>query len=132
MNQIEAAKEQGVYTGRRPGSTKADPERVKELFAKGCKQKEIAQALGVSRLDLVHALRYAPLMVHVTNRNRRELKSLSVRLWFRLRFVSFILRRGTLYRLLGDLLAIDYSQRVDFPNGPQHYDGDVDTSHATK
>jgi len=54
---IEAAKEQGVYTGRRPGSTKADPERVKELFAKGCKQKEIAQALGVSRHTVIRYLR---------------------------------------------------------------------------
>ena len=46
---IEAAKERGVYLGRRPGTTKAKPERATELRNKGLTQHEIATALGVSR-----------------------------------------------------------------------------------
>lgn len=46
---IEAARERGVYQGRRPGSTKARPERAAELRANGLTDAETARALGVSR-----------------------------------------------------------------------------------
>ena len=46
---IAAAKEQGVYTGRKPGTTKAAPRRAVQLRAKGLSDGEIATALGVSR-----------------------------------------------------------------------------------
>ena len=46
---IEAAKERGVYKGRRPGTTRAKPERALELRAQGLYVHEIAVALGVSR-----------------------------------------------------------------------------------
>ncbi len=45
---IAAAKERGVYTGRRPGSTKAKPARAKRLRARGLTLREIATAIGVS------------------------------------------------------------------------------------
>jgi DNA invertase Pin-like site-specific DNA recombinase len=45
---IEVAKQRGIYKGRKRGATKAKPARAKELQAKGLKQSEIAQALGVS------------------------------------------------------------------------------------
>jgi DNA invertase Pin-like site-specific DNA recombinase len=47
---IAAAKERGVYKGRKPGAVKAgvDPDRALELREKGLSNKEIAQALGVS------------------------------------------------------------------------------------
>jgi len=45
---IAAAKERGVYRGRKPGSTKATPRRAVTLRAKGLTVREIAQALGVS------------------------------------------------------------------------------------
>lgn len=45
---ISRAKARGVYTGRQKGTTKADPNRAKELKAKGLKNREIATALGVS------------------------------------------------------------------------------------
>jgi DNA invertase Pin-like site-specific DNA recombinase len=46
---IEAAKKRGVYKGRKPGTSKAKPERARRLREKGLKDHEIAQALGVSR-----------------------------------------------------------------------------------
>lgn len=46
---IAAAKAQGKYLGRRPGTTKAKPKRVTELRAKGLKDDEIATSLGLSR-----------------------------------------------------------------------------------
>jgi len=45
---IAAAKERGVYRGRKPGSTKATPRRAVTLRSKGLTVREIAQALGVS------------------------------------------------------------------------------------
>lgn len=45
---IAVAKRKGIYKGRKPGTTKADPKRVLELKARGLKTSEIAQALGVS------------------------------------------------------------------------------------
>lgn len=45
---IAVAKEKGIYIGRKAGTTKAKPERAKELKAQGLKNKEIAQALNVT------------------------------------------------------------------------------------
>ncbi len=45
---IAVAKKNGVYTGRKQGTTKAKPERARALSAKGLKIAEIATALGVS------------------------------------------------------------------------------------
>lgn len=46
---IEVAKRKGIYKGRKAGTTKAEPNRAKELRAKGLKVSEIAQAMGTSR-----------------------------------------------------------------------------------
>ena len=46
---IEVAKRKGVYKGRKKGTTKGEPERAKELRAKGLKVSEIAQAMGTSK-----------------------------------------------------------------------------------
>ena len=45
---IAAAKERGVYQGRRRGTTKAKPKRARKLRDKGMTIHEIATALGVS------------------------------------------------------------------------------------
>ena len=45
---IAAARERGVYKGRKPGSTKNVPARARQLRAKGLKVREIADALKVS------------------------------------------------------------------------------------
>lgn len=54
---IEAAKERGAYRGRKPGSTKAKPQRAKALKAKGLTMNEIATAMGVSRMTVVRYLK---------------------------------------------------------------------------
>ena len=54
---IEAAKERGVYQGRKPGTTKARPARARELRDKGLTQNEIATTLGVSRTTVNRYLR---------------------------------------------------------------------------
>ena len=53
---IEAAKERGVYLGRRSGSTKAKPARAKALLAKGNTHDEIAKSIGVSRRTVIRYL----------------------------------------------------------------------------
>lgn len=45
---ITVAREKGKYQGRKKGTSKANPQRAKVLQAKGCRPKEIAQALNVS------------------------------------------------------------------------------------
>lgn len=45
---IRLAKQQGIYRGRKPGTTKAKPVRARELRVRGLKVDEIARALGVS------------------------------------------------------------------------------------
>lgn len=45
---IAVAKERGIYTGRKKGTTKAKPERARELKAQGLKNREIAQALNIT------------------------------------------------------------------------------------
>jgi DNA invertase Pin-like site-specific DNA recombinase len=54
---IAIAKEQGKYTGRQPGSTKANPSRAKQLRAQGLSAVEIATAMGVSRAAAYRYLR---------------------------------------------------------------------------
>lgn len=46
---IEAAKDRGVYAGRQPGTTKAEPRRAVELRRQGLSDSEIASAMSVSR-----------------------------------------------------------------------------------
>ena len=46
---ISAARERGVYLGRKNGSTKAKPERAKQLSDSGLNTEEIAKALGISK-----------------------------------------------------------------------------------
>ena len=46
---IEVAKKKGIYKGRKKGTTKGEPERAKELRAKGLTVAEIAQAMGTSK-----------------------------------------------------------------------------------
>ncbi len=46
---IAVAKSNGIYTGRTPGSTAANPKRARKLRSQGLKDSEIAKALGVSR-----------------------------------------------------------------------------------
>ena len=46
---IAAAREAGVYLGRRVGTTKAKPQRASVLRERGLNDSEIATAMGVSR-----------------------------------------------------------------------------------
>lgn len=45
---IRLAKQRGIYQGRKPGTTKANPIRARELRERGLKIDEIARALGIS------------------------------------------------------------------------------------
>lgn len=45
---IEAAKERGLYSGRKQGTTKAKPKRAHQLRDKGLTGREIATAMGIS------------------------------------------------------------------------------------
>lgn len=53
---IALAKQRGVYRGRKKGTTKAEPERAKELAELGLKPKEIGNYLGVSERTVVRYL----------------------------------------------------------------------------
>lgn len=55
---IEAAKERGVYLGRKAGTTKAKPQRAKRLRDKGLTHDEIGSALGVSRRTVIRYLQH--------------------------------------------------------------------------
>ena len=46
---VALAKQRGAYKGRKPGTTKANPQRTRELRKKGMKLPEIAQAQGVDK-----------------------------------------------------------------------------------
>jgi DNA invertase Pin-like site-specific DNA recombinase len=46
---IALAKQRGVYKGRKPGATKAKPQRARELRDKGMTLPEIAQVLHVDK-----------------------------------------------------------------------------------
>lgn len=54
---IAVAKRNGVYRGRTQGTTKGQPDRARELQAKGLRAPEIAQALGVSPRTVFRYLR---------------------------------------------------------------------------
>lgn len=56
---IALAKKRGVYTGRRPGTTKAAPVRARSLRKQGLTVVEIAQALGVKERTVYHYLHHA-------------------------------------------------------------------------
>ena len=53
---IDVAKERGRYQGRRPGSTKAEPHRARELREKGLRIDEIAVSLDVSERTVLRYL----------------------------------------------------------------------------
>lgn len=54
---IAAARERGVYKGRKPGSTKGDIGRMASLRAKGRTDSEIAAIVGVSRQTVWRCLK---------------------------------------------------------------------------
>jgi DNA invertase Pin-like site-specific DNA recombinase len=54
---IADAKKRGVYTGRRKGTTKAQPARARALRKQGLKIPEIAKALGVRQRSVYNYLR---------------------------------------------------------------------------
>jgi len=54
---IEAARAKGIYKGRKPGSTKATPQRAKELRQRGLRDHEIGEVLGISRRSVQRYLR---------------------------------------------------------------------------
>ena len=54
---IDAAKERGVYVGRKHGTLKHDPARAKELRDSGLTLAEVASALGVSRMTVCRYLK---------------------------------------------------------------------------
>lgn len=56
---IAVAKKEGKYRGRKPGTTKAKPERALKLQQKGLTADEIATSLGVSRNTVFVYLRNA-------------------------------------------------------------------------
>lgn len=49
---IAVAKERGVYRGRKAGSSKVDPAKVKELRSRGMSASEIASILRISRASV--------------------------------------------------------------------------------
>jgi len=53
---IAAARERGVYCGRKPGTLKAKPGRAKKLQSSGLTHSEIGQALGISRRTVIRYL----------------------------------------------------------------------------
>ncbi len=53
---IERAKSEGRYRGRKPGSTKAKPQRVKQLRDKGLTLAEIASHLNISKATVCRYL----------------------------------------------------------------------------
>lgn len=54
---ISAAKIKGIYTGRKSGTTKAQPQRAQELWAQGLQIDEIATALDTSTRTVQRYLR---------------------------------------------------------------------------
>lgn len=54
---IALARKRGIYTGRRPGTTKAAPSRARALKKRGLTNPEIAQALGVNERTVYNYLR---------------------------------------------------------------------------
>ena len=56
---IEVAKRKGIYKGRKCGTTKAKPDRAKELASKGLRASEVATALGTSTRTIERYLKSA-------------------------------------------------------------------------
>jgi len=54
---IAVAKSKGTYKGRKEGTTKAKPERARELREQGFKSKEIARSLGVTERTVFRYLK---------------------------------------------------------------------------
>lgn len=54
---IAVAKSKGAYKGRKAGTTKAKPERARELAEQGLKSKEIARSLGVTERTVFRYLK---------------------------------------------------------------------------
>jgi DNA invertase Pin-like site-specific DNA recombinase len=54
---ISLAKQRGVYKGRKHGTTKARPERARQLRDKGMTLSEVAEALGVDKRTVTRYLR---------------------------------------------------------------------------
>jgi DNA invertase Pin-like site-specific DNA recombinase len=55
---IAEAKKRGVYVGRKPGTTKAEPKRALRLRKQGLKAGEIAKSLGVTRNTVFRYFRH--------------------------------------------------------------------------
>jgi DNA invertase Pin-like site-specific DNA recombinase len=64
---IAAAKERGVYMGRRKGTLKGQPERVLELREKGLADHEIGNALKLSRSTVQRYLREGSIRKMIDN-----------------------------------------------------------------
>lgn len=54
---IAVAKKKGIYQGRKAGTSKAQPERARELRSQGLKIKEVAAAMGISERTVQNYLR---------------------------------------------------------------------------
>jgi DNA invertase Pin-like site-specific DNA recombinase len=53
---IAVAKKKGIYKGRQKGTTKSNPDRAKELKARGLKIEEIANAMNLSKRTILRYL----------------------------------------------------------------------------
>jgi DNA invertase Pin-like site-specific DNA recombinase len=60
---IEVARKKGIYKGRLKGTTKAKPQRARELREQGLTVPEIAKALGTSERTVWRYLETAPRLV---------------------------------------------------------------------
>ena len=54
---IKRARAEGKYQGRRPGTTKARPERARALISKGLTVEETSRTLGVTQMTVYRYLR---------------------------------------------------------------------------
>jgi len=66
MAGIQVAKKKGVYKGRLKGTTKAKPQRAKELREQGLTVPEIAKALGASDRTIWRYLETEPRIASTT------------------------------------------------------------------